>query len=137
MVRGKIVDHQITGKQKFAVVRDHNRSLDSLTSPSDKRTQHSIDSFVGEWPSIKDSKEGHYLLQRNKKTKHVLTVAQKELESLQKNLIHFMREYERVCSKMISHGAKYHALNKLDKKITYTKTRIQEVEKRMKNDRLI
>jgi len=35
--RGKIVDHQITGKEKLAVTRTKDRSLDSLTSSKDKR----------------------------------------------------------------------------------------------------
>jgi hypothetical protein len=35
--RGKIVDHQITGKEKLAVIRTKDRSLDSLTSAKDKR----------------------------------------------------------------------------------------------------
>ncbi len=37
MSRGKIVDHQITGKEKLAVIRTKDRSLDSLTSAKDKR----------------------------------------------------------------------------------------------------
>jgi hypothetical protein len=34
---GRIIDHQITGKEKLAVARTKDRSLDSLTSPKDKR----------------------------------------------------------------------------------------------------
>lgn len=37
MTRGKIVDHQITGKEKLAVTMTKDRSLDSLTSAKDKR----------------------------------------------------------------------------------------------------
>jgi hypothetical protein len=42
MPRSKIIDHQISGKQKLAVGRDHDRSLDSLTSPRDKRILNEI-----------------------------------------------------------------------------------------------
>lgn len=37
MSSGRIIDHQITGKEKLAVARTKDRSLDSLTSPKDKR----------------------------------------------------------------------------------------------------
>ena len=33
----KVIDHSATGKQKLAVARTKDRSLDSLTSPRDKR----------------------------------------------------------------------------------------------------
>jgi hypothetical protein len=37
MSMGKIIDHQITGKEKLAVTKTKDRSLDSLTSAKDKR----------------------------------------------------------------------------------------------------
>ena len=132
---GKIIDHQITGKQKVAVVRTHDRSLDSLTAPRDKRLQSNIEQFVGEWPTIQESKDLHHSLQRKKQEKIKLTEDQKKLESLKKRLVYLMRLYERNMTKKISKGKIWHILNRIDKQMTIVKIQIQRVEQRINNDR--
>ena len=95
MSQGKIVDHQITGKQKLAIGRDHDRSLDSLTATKDKRIQREIEKFVGQWPTIEESKNLHPSLQRTKKEKPVLTDDQKILKNLQERWIYLTRLMQR------------------------------------------
>lgn len=54
MTRQRFIDHQRSGKERLAVARTKDRTLDSLDSPSDKRIRKYLDEHVGEWASIGD-----------------------------------------------------------------------------------
>jgi DNA repair exonuclease SbcCD nuclease subunit len=64
MSRQKIVDHQLSGKQKVAVTRTKDRNLDSLESPADKKIQQELHDLIGEWAKIGD-KNVNRLLRRH------------------------------------------------------------------------
>jgi hypothetical protein len=132
---GRIIDHQITGKEKLAVARTKDRSLDSLTASRDKRIKSNLEQFVGNWPTIQESKDLHHSLQRKKQEKIKLTEDQKKLESLKKRLIDLLRLYERNMIKKISKGKIWHTLNRIDKQIVIVKEQIQRAEQRIKDDK--
>lgn len=125
MAKSKIVDHQLSGKEKYGIVRDHDRSIDSLTSTKDKRITNEIEKFVGQWPSIKDSENMDPLLRRTKQKKVKLTESDRKLKKLLNREIYLMHLYQRIASKKISKGKLYHLLNSIDKRLSDVRSQIE------------
>ncbi len=55
MTRQTITDHQLSGKQKVAITRTKDRSLDKLDSVEDQRIEKYISDWVGNWPTVGDT----------------------------------------------------------------------------------
>jgi len=62
MTRKRIIDHQISGKEKLAITRKKDRSLDTLDSPEDRRIREYLNKAVT-WAKIGDTSVSR-LLQR-------------------------------------------------------------------------
>jgi len=130
--RRKIIDHQITGKEKLAITRTKDRSLSSLDSNTDHRLRENINNCVGEWVSIKDSESVHYLLRRISKVKKPIITDKERIEI-------FKQEETELKNLLVNASEKNNIelVIEIKKKLTVVKEKIQFVLRRINDDKSI
>jgi hypothetical protein len=126
--RGKIIDHQITGKEKLAVTRTKDRSLDSLDSKKDSGHRKELEKLVGTWHRPYEGDEIPRLLRRPIKQisieEHLLNLNTRKKELLRGlHRARFKKDNEKA--------------DRIKRQLSYVDSEIHEAHKRINDARSI
>jgi hypothetical protein len=122
-MRQKIVDHQITGKQKYAITRNKDRSLDRLESNEDKTISFNLNELCN------TAKQLNIPLEKSSVTKPVKSESERALELLLESEKDLIDRYKRALEKKCSRPHKISLLRKLDDRISKVRNDIKEILK--------